>query len=82
MTNPVETANGVKRRDFLKVLGVTGAATTIVGCSTDQVEKLIPYVNSPDHTVPVVSNYYATTCRECAAGCGIISTTPIASAAR
>ncbi|MHB1070252.1 MAG: molybdopterin-dependent oxidoreductase, partial [Gemmatimonadaceae bacterium] len=72
MTNPVETANGVKRRDFLKVLGVTGAATTMVGCSTDQVEKLIPYVNSPDHTVPGVSNYYATTCRECAAGCAII----------
>jgi len=72
MTNPVETPNGVKRRDFLKVLGVTGAATTMVGCSTDKVEKLIPYVTSPDNTVPGVSNFYATTCRECAAGCGII----------
>ncbi|MHB8839545.1 MAG: molybdopterin-dependent oxidoreductase, partial [Gemmatimonadaceae bacterium] len=72
MTIPVETTNGVKRRDFLKVLGVTGAATTMVGCSTEQVEKLIPYVTSPDHTVPGVSNYYASTCRECAAGCGII----------
>ena len=72
MTIPVETNNGVKRRDFLKVLGVTGAATTMVGCSSDQVEKLIPYVTSPDQTVPGVSNYYASTCRECAAGCGII----------
>ncbi len=72
MTTPAETTNGVKRRDFLKVLGVTGAATTMVGCSTDQVEKLIPYVTSPDNSVPGVSNFYATTCRECAAGCGLI----------
>ncbi len=72
MTTPVEMTNGVKRRDFLKVLGVTGAATTMVGCSTDKVEKLISYVTSPDNTVPGVSNFYATTCRECAAGCGLI----------
>jgi len=32
----------VKRRDFLKVLGVGGAAATAVGCYSDQVEKLIP----------------------------------------
>ncbi len=72
MTNPVGTADGVKRRDFLKVLGVTGAASTMVGCSTGTVEKLIPYVSSPDNTVPGVSNFYASTCRECAAGCGVI----------
>ena len=72
MTTRPETTNGVKRRDFLKVLGVTGAATTMVGCSTESVEKLIPYVTSPDNTVPGVSSYYATTCRECAAGCGLV----------
>ena len=55
MTSPVETTNGATRRDFLKVLGVAGAATTMVGCSTDKVEKLIPYVTSPDNTVPGVS---------------------------
>lgn len=62
----------VQRRDFLKVLGVGGAAAVAVGCSTNQVEKLIPYVASADDTVPGVSTYYATTCRECAVGCGII----------
>ncbi|MBX7119986.1 MAG: 4Fe-4S dicluster domain-containing protein [Gemmatimonadaceae bacterium] len=64
--------SGVKRRDFLKVLSVTGAATAAVGCGTGDVEKLIPYLVSPDQTTPGVSNYYATTCRECAAGCGLI----------
>ncbi|MFL5524299.1 MAG: molybdopterin-dependent oxidoreductase, partial [Gemmatimonadaceae bacterium] len=67
--------NAVKRREFLKVLGVGTAATTMLGCASEKVEKLIPYLVSPDQTVPGVSNYYATTCRECAAGCGIIAET-------
>ena len=68
-------ATGVKRRDFLKVVGVTSAATTMVGCSSERVEKLIPYLVSPDETVPGVSTYYATTCRECAVACGVIAET-------
>ncbi len=67
-----EAASGVNRRGFLQVLSVTGAAAAAVGCGTADVEKLIPYLVSPDNTVPGVSNYYATTCRECAAGCGLI----------
>jgi molybdopterin-containing oxidoreductase family iron-sulfur binding subunit len=74
MTQPSGPA-GVKRRDFLKVLGAAGAVTTAVGCSQEKVEKLIPYLVSPDDTVPGVSTYYATTCRECAAGCGLIAET-------
>ncbi|MDQ6716750.1 MAG: molybdopterin-dependent oxidoreductase, partial [Gemmatimonadota bacterium] len=65
----------VKRRDFLKVLGVGGAATAMLGCAQEKVEKLIPYLVSPDQTVPGVSTYYATTCRECATGCGVIAET-------
>ena len=75
MSHETDTAlaeTSVKRRDFLKVLGVTGAASSMVGCFTEHVEKLIPYVASPDNTVAGVSSYYATTCRECAAGCGLI----------
>ena len=67
--------NGVKRREFLKVLGVGTASTTMLGCTQEKVEKLIPYLISPDQTVPGVSNYYATTCRECSAGCGVIAET-------
>ena len=68
-----ETGTGVKRRDFLKILGATGATTAVVGCSSERVGKLIPYVVSPDNTVPGVSQYYATTCRECATGCGVVA---------
>jgi molybdopterin-containing oxidoreductase family iron-sulfur binding subunit len=65
--------SGVRRRDFLKVLGGAGAATAVVGCSQERVEQLIPYLVSPDHTVPGVSTHYASLCRECAAGCGVIA---------
>jgi molybdopterin-containing oxidoreductase family iron-sulfur binding subunit len=68
-----EAGTGVKRREFLKILGATGATTAVVGCSSEKVGKLIPYVTSPDNTVPGVSQYYATTCRECATACGVLA---------
>ena len=68
-----EAGTGVKRRDFLKILGATSATTAVVGCSSEKVGKLIPYVASPDNTVPGVSQYYATTCRECATACGVMA---------
>jgi molybdopterin-containing oxidoreductase family iron-sulfur binding subunit len=33
--------------------------------------KLIPYVIPPEETVPGVWSYFASTCRECPAGCGM-----------
>jgi molybdopterin-containing oxidoreductase family iron-sulfur binding subunit len=66
---------GVRRREFLKVLGASGAAAATIGCTSEKVGKLIPYVVSPDETVPGVSTYYATTCRECSAACGLIAET-------
>ena len=68
-------STGVKRRDFLKVLGASGAAVATVGCSSENVGNLVPYLVHPDETVAGVSTYYATTCRECAASCGIIAET-------
>jgi len=62
------------RRDFLKLAGV-GAATTAVltGCGpASRFTKREPYMQMPEYTYNGQSTYYATTCRECAAGCGLI----------
>jgi len=64
-------SDGMKRRTFLKVLGASGAATATVGCSTGEVERLVPYVVPPEEIVPGVPTWYSSTCRECPAGCGI-----------
>ncbi|MDQ2929441.1 MAG: 4Fe-4S dicluster domain-containing protein, partial [Gemmatimonadota bacterium] len=71
-TAVTDPKQGTTRRTFLKVLGAAGATTAAIGCSSDTGEKLIPYLVQPDETVPGVSNYYASTCRECAAGCGVL----------
>jgi molybdopterin-containing oxidoreductase family iron-sulfur binding subunit len=68
------TRPGVRRREFLKILGVTGAGAT-VGCGPSEAGRLIPYLVNPDQTVPGVSTYFATTCRECPAACGVIAET-------
>jgi anaerobic selenocysteine-containing dehydrogenase len=62
------------RRDFIKLAGV-GAATTafLTGCgkAARDVQRE-PYMKMPEYTYNGQSTYYATTCRECAAGCGLV----------
>ena len=55
------------RRQFLKLAGASGAAA--VGC--EPVEKLIPYVVQPEEITPGMPVFYASTCQECPAACGI-----------
>jgi molybdopterin-containing oxidoreductase family iron-sulfur binding subunit len=64
-------SDGIKRRDFLKVLGASGAGAGVLGCSTEDVERLIPYVVPPEEITPGVATWYSSVCGECAAGCGI-----------
>ena len=63
--------NGLERREFLKVLGVSGAGAGLIGCGTGTAEKLIPYVIPHEDIVPGIATWYRTTCRECPAGCGM-----------
>ena len=65
----------IKRRDFLKVMGVSGPAALLEACAPPQTEQLIPYLVSPDNIVPGVPAYYTTQCRECPAGCGMLAKT-------
>ncbi|MGD8288154.1 MAG: twin-arginine translocation signal domain-containing protein, partial [Gemmatimonadota bacterium] len=66
-----ERHDGVRRRDFLKAVGVTGAGAALTGCSTGDVEKLLPYVNGDEEITPGVATWYTTVCRGCAAECGL-----------
>ena len=64
----------ISRRDFLK-LTTAGAATTAIltGCGpASRYVSREPYIRMPEYTYNGLSTYYATTCRECAAGCGLI----------
>src|SRR3990172_5510546 len=64
----------ISRRDFLKLAGV-GAATTAVLTGCGPAAKYVtrqPYFKMPEYTYNGESTYYATTCRECSAGCGLV----------
>src|SRR5689334_6178200 len=72
MSEP-EQPSSLKRRDFLKLVGVTTAAAAGAGCLEfpPPPARLYPYVTPPENITVGVATYYATTCRECAAGCGL-----------
>ncbi len=64
-------SDGLRRRDFLKVVGASGAGAGVLGCSTEKVERLLPYVVPPEEITPGVATWYTTVCGECEAGCGM-----------
>jgi len=64
----------LSRRDFLKLAGAgaaTGAVLTGCGPATRHVIRE-PYTQMPEYTFNGKSTYFATTCRECSAGCGLV----------
>ncbi len=64
----------ISRRDFLKLGGLGAvAATVLTGCGTAaRYVRRTPYTKMPEYTFTGQSTYFATTCRECPAGCGLI----------
>jgi anaerobic selenocysteine-containing dehydrogenase len=62
----------MKRRKFLQLTGMSAAGGLLAGCRQGN-EKLIPYLVPPeDGSIPGRALWYASVCRECPAGCGII----------
>uniref|UniRef100_A0A832I1V3 4Fe-4S dicluster domain-containing protein n=1 Tax=Eiseniibacteriota bacterium TaxID=2212470 RepID=A0A832I1V3_UNCEI len=60
-----------QRRDFLKLVGL-GVAGTAAGCAQPPANQLLPYLNAPVDVLPGVPVWYASTCRECPTGCGVV----------
>jgi molybdopterin-containing oxidoreductase family iron-sulfur binding subunit len=60
------------RRDFLRAVTLAGTAAA-AGCSSESARQLIPHIIPPEDIVPGEATWYATTCRECPAGCGLLA---------
>ncbi len=62
------------RRDVLKLAGVGGAVAAVLsGCGPmSRYVRRKPYTDMPEFQLPGESVYFATLCRECPAGCGLV----------
>lgn len=70
------STGNMDRRDFLRVLGISGAAATLAGCGNTAiesgVEEVMSYVHPQDFVVPGIGVFYSSTCTQCGSGCGIM----------
>lgn len=59
------------RREFLKLSGATAFAALFAGCDSVP-KKIIPFVIPPEDYTLGEALWYASVCRQCPAGCGIL----------
>ncbi len=71
-------SNKVNRRDFLKIMGWGGVGATLAGCDMPTTvtleegkEQVTSYLVPEEYVIPGVGVYYASTCLQCPAGCGL-----------
>ena len=62
----------MNRRTFLKIAGM-GSISIAAGCSPESPKYLYSLVHAPEDMVTGQATWYAGTCRECPAGCGILA---------
>jgi anaerobic selenocysteine-containing dehydrogenase/Fe-S-cluster-containing dehydrogenase component len=62
----------MNRRDFFKIVATTGATAAAAGCQ-QATEQILPLVVPNEQLVPGVAAWFATVCRECPAGCGVLA---------
>ncbi|MCX5795522.1 MAG: 4Fe-4S dicluster domain-containing protein [Elusimicrobia bacterium] len=68
-----DRADGITRRDFLKMLGAGFAALAAAGCKLrPPKEAIVPYADQPEGAPPGVSRWYASTCGGCPSACGVL----------
>ena len=59
------------RRAFLESLGLV-SASSLLSCTSAPVEKLYAYLSPSEDLIPGTASFYATVCRACPAGCGLL----------
>jgi len=69
----------VKRRDFLKITGLSGASVALAACDMPSTvtleegeEEVVSYLMPEEYVIPGIGVWYASTCQQCDAGCGIV----------
>lgn len=72
------SANEINRRSFLKLMGWSGAGVALSGCDLPTTvtleegkETVVSYLMPEEYVIPGLGVYYATTCQQCSAACGI-----------
>lgn len=61
------------RREFFKKAGILGTALALSGCGGNRAEqRLVPFLKPPEEQVAGVFTSYASLCRMCPAGCGVL----------
>ncbi len=55
-----EGANGIERRDFLKLMGASLALAGLSACTRQPEEKIVPYVRQPEQIIPGRPLFFAT----------------------
>lgn len=68
----------VNRRKFLKMLGWGGAGSALAGCDMPTTitleegkEEVVSYLMPEEYVIPGIGVWYASTCTQCEAGCGL-----------
>ena len=65
----------ITRREFLRMSGLATGALLLSGCTVNlqQPVWMEPYNQAPEQTLPGEDIWFASTCRMCPAGCGIVA---------
>jgi molybdopterin-containing oxidoreductase family iron-sulfur binding subunit len=73
VTPPGPGLFGLNRRSFLKAAGFAFSGALLSGCQRAPTRLALPQVVQPPEQTPGRPLYYATTCGECSAGCGVLA---------
>jgi MoCo/4Fe-4S cofactor protein with predicted Tat translocation signal len=70
--NARKDAEGINRRDVLKLMAASAAMAGLSACTKLPTERIVPYVRPPEEIVPGVPMYYATSIPEPGGAVGLL----------